>query len=118
MSKRLPTNTHLPPTAFRTVKFARDWPEEAPILEGKDMVRYRYNSDDGKKSCLMGHVRNTFKYRFRYQVEKSIMDVISEVRFATSIVAFNDDYSTKELAARVWNKAMANLGYTVNNPEA
>ncbi len=100
------------------------FPKTVPILETKDMCKGRYN--DGNKCCLVGH-SNKFVLENRKEIQKSLKKVIKEELgnsfgtdnyLAANIVLFNDNKkNTKPLLARVWNRAMFLLGYTVGNPE-
>lgn len=124
---------------------SRRWPRSVPILEADDICRE--NMTDGEKHCLMGWVRESFwkenaevagrseYYSIQRNVEKILFSEIRkdqgrpcecssepglfDGKVNDELIAFNDSRRTKkERIARIWNLAMAKLGYVKNNPMA
>ena len=102
------------------------WPDEVPVLEASDLCIVEY---DGKGcGCLLKHATETF-----CPISKGGWERLDEAMLAahntlgTGTPSRNDgDWITtfadkglisRETAARVWNLAMAKLGYVVGNPE-
>ena len=98
---------------------ARPWPKEAPILEATDFCRGVYHC--GTKSCLLGQVQNFVGWQDgkSSKVIVAIVSVMGEFGWRGDFVAdFSDNKrNSLSLLAKVWNKAMARLGYTEGNPE-
>lgn len=109
-------------------------PKTAPIISANDVVKGIMRDRDSieLKCCLLGHIRynlldNSKVYtknhcltasskRLIKQVESAIYNVITdELKLDLTIVRFNDHYANKTLIAKVWNRAMYNLGYTEGN---
>lgn len=94
------------------------WPKKVPILDADDICRFAFN--EGNKHCLVGWIVDTFGGRatglsdYEYSREGSIVadEIIKDVnRWPMN---FNDDITnSSEDIAKVWNKTMRNLGYTV-----
>lgn len=99
------------------------WPEEVPILEAKDFCRGAFDGPNGTH-CLLGHCMQITEWR-RYELNaefrNAIMSAARDLKAArvTCIFDINDaKENSTALLARIWNLAMAKLGYVVNNPEA
>lgn len=105
------------------------WPDEVPILSARNLCRHVLANGKGQR-CLLGHCETA-----KLSTAESWIGfmVFPKVRLALlraarqlglegaqhQVAAFNDDKrNTKTQLARVWNLAMANLGYVVGNPEA
>lgn len=104
-----------------------NFPDEVPVLTSKDMHQGAYNSPDGERSCLLGHARrlapphhNAATDELRLVVERAVnAHVFAIVTGACAdTISFNDRLATPTLAAKVWNAAMRDLGYTEGNPQA
>lgn len=90
------------------------WPKEVPILTARNMHKgsFSHQSRDDCH-CLFTWSMNVFP------VASSVRQMIRKTIRRKSIVSFNDDpRNSKSTLARVWNRAMAKLGYVVGNPEA
>lgn len=98
-----------------------NWPETVPILEAQHIFKDNYDHPTDKNChCLTGHARYWFDSPYvRCQVFQALRGRIAVLgrRLSTPIPGFNDS-SPPELCARIWNAAMADLGYTEGNPEA
>lgn len=94
----------------------RRWPVEVPVLGPEDICRGALSRSNGTH-CLLGWKCKVFGYVGN--VQRKVVDEIFEVSGRPpSIPFFNDDRrNSKDELAKVWNQAMANLGYTVGNPE-
>ena len=89
------------------------WPKEVPILTCNNMHKGGLNGPR-KTHCLIGWCHEVFPGSRVHRVICTLEDVIQH----PSIASFNDDSQRpKTELARVWNKAMAKLGYVVGNPE-
>lgn len=99
------------------------WPDEVPVLEASDFCRnvfHGYGSQTGTH-CLDG-------WRLEVFYAGSEVVVLDAIRFAAKAITgdrifcvwdFNDDLDySKAVLARVWNLAVAKLGYVGGNPEA
>lgn len=99
------------------------YPETVPVLEGRHFCRGAFMR--GSRRCLLGWAGTVFsgratggipgsvERRLRIEVNKSVGD-----RHET-IAGFNDNKENRlDLLAKIWNRAMAKLGYVVGNPEA
>lgn len=104
-----------------------DWPETVPVLEAGDICRGA--SRDGERCCLLqwrvdvfGSVCST---KCQVPQQASLLIIRAAIELGASgiphlggIVEINDSPSNDSaLLARIWNRAMARLGYVVNNPE-
>lgn len=121
------------------------WPKEVPVLGDNDIRKYGMGSGGWDQShCLLGWVNVTFYNsacpyaapRVSFLEQKKRLVILGFVKKCLSdeilghdcgtctgkdnrIARFNDARSTPlGEVAKVWNKAMARLGYTVGNPEA
>lgn len=97
------------------------WPTEVPVLSAEDICRDEY--DSGSKHCLCGWRWEVFGVSGNVPSLKVFHTVKAEIKaetgFARGEEGFNDDQSVSlRTIARVWNRAMARLGYVVGNPEA
>lgn len=98
------------------------WPKTVPILEADDICREQLNGPGGTH-CLMGWINVQFnglreqsagEVCVQFEVDRAVGES-GKVGF----VAFNDwRGNSLDAVARVWNRAMAKLGYVVGNPEA
>lgn len=107
------------------------WPKTVPVLSESQMDIGPYNSAPGC-GCLAFWNDDTFPFG-RYSAEANqIRLALVEAHDQLDTVVANDprragiDFVTcwsdeelisKSLLARVWNRAVAILGYVVNNPE-
>lgn len=91
------------------------WPEEVPILSANHMCKGDWTK--GSRHCLAEWNDRVFPDHCG-QVRLKIHEVIKEVGVSKTmpVTSFNDNHPVA-LNARVWNRAMYLLGYTVNNPE-
>jgi hypothetical protein len=96
------------------------WPAEVPILTANDMCKGDYVK--GVRCCLLGRLDEVFKSESadifeeaRRQIQMTLGEELDCGHF-TCVISFNDSHPLT-LNARVWNRAMYRLGYTVNNPE-
>ncbi len=90
-----------------------DWPESVPVLSEDDIYKGKLNGPDNMH-CLVGWRDVTFRcHKCRIESSSELYDVIGTL----SMAGFNDSH-TKAESAKVWNQAMANLGYTEGNPES
>ena len=90
------------------------WPKEVPILTANDIYQGgRYHSKSQKTSCLLGWSHTVFGNEY------AIYDVLVK-RLPSSCLFITDysDHSSRKDVAKLWNKTMADLGYTEGNPEA
>lgn len=95
------------------------YPNEIQLLEARDIHKGSLSSKDGKRHCLMGWTDQSF-IQIQFRVNDIIEEVINqELGFRCDYISrFNDSRKiSKSLIARVWNRAMYLLGYTVGNPE-
>jgi hypothetical protein len=67
-----------------------------------------------------GNKRGTIRYALQTAIDKTIVEfACAPAELSHDITSFNDHPKvTKTLIAKVWNRAMALLGYTEGNPEA
>lgn len=95
------------------------WPDEVPVLTAGDMCKGRFERDDGRQRCLLGWLTFVFPV---YPEDDAPCDVPLfalqyEVECIAPRVAVQDymdaDETTLDAAARLWNRAMRNLGYDV-----
>lgn len=107
-------------------------PDEVPILSAENIEIGPYQSTSSC-GCLMFHFRRTFKKDPFHEPDRSAIGralIRSHQELRTGVdssdrmggprwATYSTDACkvTKSLMARVWNRAMALLGYTVNNPE-
>jgi hypothetical protein len=93
------------------------WPAEVPVLTAKDIHRGDLDGPRGTH-CLLGWGLETFHDESaRHEARRAMKQHIETVY--SSVGVFNDDADNpKTEIARVWNRAMADLGYTEGNPEA
>jgi hypothetical protein len=110
-----------------------NWPDTVPILSARDICKGGFNAGHWPNYtyCLTGWAReaqltvNPLAYKPSPRVWKALKQSVSEVGLPPTVDVvrnytdlFNvNDRIPKPLAARVWNRAMAILGYTVGNPE-
>ena len=93
------------------------WPTEVPILTANDMCKGEWSK--GKRCCLAewnDRVFSDLSDVVRKEIKAVIFDEVKEVGRVELVTDFNDSHPLA-LNARVWNRAMYRLGYTVNNPE-
>lgn len=97
------------------------WPKEVPILEADDFCRDQFVDRSGR-ACLSWRVATTFSHHHYDAVVHQLFraaEMLGATGSYPSLVAYNDNRANpKSLVARIWNRAMAKLGYTVGNPEA
>jgi hypothetical protein len=98
------------------------WPTEVPILTAEDMCKKQLYGPYGT-ACLVGHARRTFnaydasiKDRGIFgQVYKALLKTCSKREDAVytfyEVAVYNDSHTLAE-NAKVWNEAIAALGYT------
>ena len=92
------------------------WPKTVPILEADDICRQYLHGDNGRhclagwKLVVFGDARDQVYERLYEEAGVGAMNWIGLTRF--------NDTKPKAEVARVWNRAMARLGYVVGNPEA
>lgn len=100
------------------------WPEDVPILEADDFIRGQLFA--GQRACSVGWAIKTFS-PMDYDIDRNVYSKLTETakemdaEFSSGygVYSFNDDpRNSKQLLARIWNRAMAKLGYVVGNPEA
>lgn len=124
------------------------WPKEVPVLRAKDMLEGDYYSPKRTKCCLVGHYSQVFErhsnqsriphissvkpgscYAYFIQaITKAGRSIVGKRETAYSPILWNDvecknfaeetHQDSNLIRARVWNLAMALLGYTEGNPEA
>lgn len=108
-----------------------DWPETVPILTAEDMCIVPL--ERGKCGCLSEWMSRCFDdVMWNSNDDESLTVAMIEAHnqlgtHVPKMNALNETYftyqtnrfakTTRVLAARVWNRAMAILGYVVNNPE-
>lgn len=123
-SKTMPK--HLKPIDMSDLleAYSHTLPEEVPVLEARDMHQGGFHSYRGDRHCLAGHsmcVSKPGQYACNAALNTAMQRHIQALGPKGphgSVVHFNDYLSTKGAAARVWNAAMRDLGYTEGNPEA
>lgn len=96
------------------------WPKEVPVLTAKDMAIGNEESCRGKDepTCLALWTTRVFGVGDAYEkAEAAICSAAGINRTNQEIFDYNDSHSRRH-NARVWNRAMARLGYVVGNPEA
>jgi hypothetical protein len=94
------------------------WPKEVPVLRAEDICRHRMNGAHGTR-CLLGWSIETFGYAWLEPAAQKAVETLEKECGCPYIDSFNDDRrNSLATVARTWNKAMARLGYTENNPEA
>lgn len=95
------------------------WPLEVPILTGKDICRYEL--EKGEQRCLwgwMGKALSREKIVWGTPPETAVK-ALAKACGTADIIGFNNNPNRPlGTIARAWNRAMADLGYTVGNPEA
>ncbi len=85
-------------------------PEFVWVLTAKDFCRRAYDGPSGTH-CLDGWRRKTFNNNaLGYKAYAELSELTGGITY------FNDTTPLKEVA-KIWNQAMANLGYTEGNPE-
>jgi hypothetical protein len=95
------------------------WPKSVPISPeiGDMLLKY----DDGSPCCLLGHAFDVFPGGVSGSRLLAVREIglvaVGIMRAEYSDVAEWNDTHTPEERQRVWNQAMANLGYTEGNPE-
>ena len=106
------------------------WPREVPILTGKDIIRGSVNSSDGKKHCLVGWMYVAFGRTNGGGCDDTVWrQLLREINAArhprktkvkwSSVAVFNDRaHVSRAFIAKIWNRAMYKLGYTVGNPKS
>ena len=106
---------------------ATKWPDEVPVLVAGDIHKGWFNGP-GDTHCLAGWWREicdepSDSYS-PSDVDEAIVEAARELgareadyKWGQSVSYINDG-NPKPLVARIWNRAMAKLGYVVNNPEA
>lgn len=116
------------------------WPEEAFLVTAEDMQKVGNGLSKDGPCCLYGYVNvfisgdprpysskdSTGERAIRMKLKKAIEKAITQLQGTaplssgwSTIVTFNDSPDVPlALVARVWNRAMAILGYVVGNPEA
>lgn len=92
------------------------WPKEVPVLEARHITRHQFDSNDGKRHCLLGW-RNTVFGDSPIQcskVDEALAKAVKEaVGWDANPIVYNDNWSVpKTKIAKVWNRAMEILGYT------
>jgi len=90
------------------------WPTEVPVLTARDICRGKFANTKGRR-CLSGWCREVFSGSTLYHAAET------SLRAETNkpITWYNDDArNSKAAIARAWNRAMARLGYVIDNPEA
>ena len=105
------------------------YPKTVPILQASDICKRRHTNRE--THCLLGWMDTVFltkhdryvpgrfdiRDKVRTALQRAIIKVASPA--TSSIATFNDDPKTPyKTIAKVWNRAMALLGYTEGNPEA
>lgn len=113
-----------------------EFPKTVPVLEAEDFCQAKCKDYVTDKCCLIGHASRTFLrknnpvtddyQRLPAQVRKALRNAIEEhighfplEDESWSVFHFNDSFiRTMDELAKVWNRAMAKLGYVVGNPEA
>lgn len=116
------------------------WPEEVPVLGERDMLEGNLWNRSRSRGCLLGHCFRVFGVSSTLIMDSTLFKDFSKavtkagravvgVRKKTDEVVLWNDLECQEFAekthqnpnlirARVWNLAMALLGYTEGNPEA
>ena len=94
-----------------------EWPDEVPILTADDICRGR-KSDGHGRHCLTGWRDEVFGLVVSNEIFVTVSDALTAECGTDLIVDFND-LPTRPAGeiARAWNRAMARLGYVVENPE-
>lgn len=114
---------------------ATKWPDEVPVLDESMLRRGTAEVYEGK-CCLIGHLASCgMADEKTYAVNRRVEDVLvsslkevgaltfdarwqSDLSYGWRIWKSNDcDSNGLSLLARAFNRAMAKLGYVVNNPE-
>ena len=110
------------------------WPNEVPVLGHENFCRGAFES--GRNRCMTGWAHEVFAgdpiptmpscIEVDKKIEPVIVHSLRELKASrldedyeyVGIPAYNDNpRNPKALLARAWNRAMARLGYTVDNPE-
>jgi hypothetical protein len=85
------------------------WPTEVPVLTSQDMCKHVLYKDD--RCCLLGHAYQTFGKGVIYdKVHKALIKTCRRKK-RIFVAEYNDSHTLAE-NAKVWNEAMAALGYT------
>lgn len=105
------------------------WPESVPISPKIGTKQLNYPT--GEPCCLLGWVDDTFRVlsAHRCKAEKALAKAIKgelsdknpyTLKSTIGCITSYNDCPATSLAdrQRVWNKAMAALGYTEGNPQA
>lgn len=88
-----------------------------PLLKATDLCEHRLQGRNGSR-CLYGHVSQLPMPQQEFVWDR-LTAYIRVVGYGPSVVSFNDDHGvSRPLRARIWNKVVADLGYTEGNPEA
>lgn len=98
------------------------WPEEVPVLTARDIHKGGFDGPRGSH-CLVGWLDEVFPCWGEQQMRpyRAIRKQLPKLRGGSHMLpsVWNDSPNvTKTEIARVWNTAMAQLGYTEGNPEA
>ncbi len=89
------------------------WPEFVWVLEAEDICKGQLNGPNGTH-CLLGWCEETFGDEFPEADRKAVCVLYQLISDSISIFcSTNPPWKS----AKVWNQAMANLGYTEGNPE-
>lgn len=87
----------------------RGWPREIPILGGNDCY------GDEPLWCWFVDVFGRCRPEVVQDAQRLLYSEVIRVSAGAGIATLG---STRKVKSRVWNRAMAKLGYTEGNPEA
>jgi hypothetical protein len=105
-------------------------PKTMPVLTAADICREEFTH--GEKHCLVGWARVAVTGEASWappasqsaiqKIRKALQEAGQELEAVGAewgVIQMNDQTKNrKALLARVWNRAIAKLGYVVDNPEA
>ena len=107
----------------------KQWPEKMPVLEGRNCCRGMLNGDNDTH-CLYGWFLETTRFYWHWGEKNAYVALFTNAIIASAedvkatsiglcaVSSINDDNrNSLAMLARIWNRAIAKLGYVVGNPE-
>lgn len=94
---------------------ATKWPDEVPVLSSRHMTRGYVAGD---RRCLIAWTGDVFDCTTFGRVDVALESACRDSGVALHAATGCGREVSLALMARIWNRAMAKLGYVVNNPEA
>lgn len=121
MKKCFTYRTKLPnlPKPIISKSKLKSWPDSVPVLTRKDICVGSLNGKKEGTHCLLGwayECKMPSDFHFRLRRYAAILS--SKEGRSFGFISINDEYGTKAFCAKLWNKTIADFGYTEGNPEA